>query len=112
MLEITLRVWTAGDWQNRAKLREGYFKHYTHIRSIVPEDRLLEFRSEDGWAPLCRFLNKPIPDETYPHVNKGDNVVYLHQILLGVTILKLLAKCTIWASAVGAAIWAVWYSQK
>lgn len=112
MLEIAFRTWTGGDWHNRVKLREGYFKHYAHIRSIVPEDRLLEFRSEDGWEPLCRFLNKPVPNESYPHINKGDNVVYLHGVLLVVTVFKLLAKGTLWVSAAGAAIWAIWYYQQ
>jgi hypothetical protein len=23
----------------------------------------------EGWEPLCKFLNKPIPDEPFPHLN-------------------------------------------
>jgi Sulfotransferase domain len=111
MLQITLKIWTAGDWQNRAKLQEGFYKHYEHVMSIVPKDRLLEFRSEDGWAPLCEFLDKPVPRGPYPHVNKGNNLVYLHCILFGVTALKIFAKGAVWA-AVGVAIWAAWcYSE-
>jgi Sulfotransferase domain len=71
------------------------------------KDRLLEFRSEDGWAPLCEFLDKPAPRAPYPHVNKGNNLVYLHCILFGVTALKIFAKGAVWA-AVGVAIWAAW----
>jgi hypothetical protein len=39
------------------------------IRGLVPKDRLLEWTVHDGWAPLCEFLGKPIPEEPFPHVN-------------------------------------------
>lgn len=25
----------------------------------------------EGWPPLCKFLNKPIPSSLFPHVNKS-----------------------------------------
>ena len=52
MLRTALEAWISGDWQNRTQLRNGFFKHNDHIRSVVPKDRLLKFRSEDGWEPL------------------------------------------------------------
>ena len=28
---------------------------------------------QDGWEPLCKFLNKTVPDESIPHDNRtGD----------------------------------------
>ena len=27
------------------------------------------FSVEDGWEPLCRLLDKPIPDEPFPRAN-------------------------------------------
>lgn len=39
------------------------------IRGLVSKERLLEWSVEDGWAPLCTFLGKPVPDEPFPHVN-------------------------------------------
>jgi len=41
-------------------------------RRVVAEadpDRLLVFTVSEGWAPLCQFLDVPIPDEPFPHVN-------------------------------------------
>ncbi|KXX74201.1 hypothetical protein MMYC01_210004 [Madurella mycetomatis] len=46
-----------------------YREHCNMIRGLVPKDRLLEWCVEDGWEPLCKFLDKPIPDEPFPHVN-------------------------------------------
>lgn len=39
------------------------------IRGLVPKERLLEWSVEDGWAPLCTFLGKSVPDEPFPHAN-------------------------------------------
>lgn len=39
------------------------------VRATVPEDRLLVFDVRQGWEPLCRFLDVPVPDEPFPHIN-------------------------------------------
>lgn len=39
------------------------------VRGLVPPERLLEWSVQDGWEPLCNFLDKPVPDEPFPHVN-------------------------------------------
>lgn len=39
-----------------------------------PQHNLLEFKSEDGWKPLCRFLGKKVPEEPYPRSNEGSYV--------------------------------------
>ncbi|QPC59378.1 hypothetical protein HYE67_001609 [Fusarium culmorum] len=48
-----------------------YKEHCNMIRGLVPKERLLEWTVQDGWEPLCKFLDKPIPDEPFPHVNKA-----------------------------------------
>ena len=35
---------------------------------------MLVFKLADGWKPLCEFLGKPIPDQPFPHKNKGASV--------------------------------------
>ena len=36
----------------------------------MPAERLLVFNVSEGWAPLCAFLGKPVPeDEPFPHLN-------------------------------------------
>lgn len=39
------------------------------IRGLVPRDNLLEWAPDDGWAPLCEFLGKPVPESEFPHAN-------------------------------------------
>jgi hypothetical protein len=52
--------------------KKTYEKHNALIRSLVPKEKLLEFRATDGWKPLCEFLGQPVPDCPFPHVNEKD----------------------------------------
>jgi hypothetical protein len=59
----------------RRVARERYRKHYADIRGAVDGERLLEFRLEDGWGPLCKFLGKEVPNEPFPVKNKREEHV-------------------------------------
>lgn len=53
-----------------AKAKDKYRAHYAMVRELTPRDRLLEFKLEDGWEPLCRHLGKPVPDVPFPKMNE------------------------------------------
>lgn len=61
----------------RKNARETYTRHYASIREAVPKEKLLNFALKDGWAPLCQFLDKDIPEAwkgregEFPHVNEA-----------------------------------------
>jgi hypothetical protein len=38
----------------------------------VPAERLLVWHPNDGWEPLCEFLDVEVPDEPVPNVNDTD----------------------------------------
>lgn len=42
------------------------------VKKILPKDRLLAVKLEDGlgWEQICPFLDLPIPDEEYPRGNE------------------------------------------
>lgn len=80
-MRMIISIWTQNDLANKAKFKKAYLDHYAHVRAIVPKDNLLEFKSEDGWEPLCKFLGKPVPDGPYPHINDSKAVVNLHHYL-------------------------------
>ena len=46
-----------------------YERHNEAVRAGVPPQRLLVWRPEDGWAPLCAALQMPVPDIPFPHWN-------------------------------------------
>ena len=39
------------------------------VKSTVPPEKLLVFDVKEGWEPLCKFLNKPVPNEPFPNIN-------------------------------------------
>jgi hypothetical protein len=51
------------------------------VRDNVPADRLLEWSPADGWEPLCRFLEMPVPQAPIPHVN--DSAQFAGRIIEG-----------------------------
>ena len=50
-------------------------QHYQKVRRTVPAERLLVYRVQEGWEPLCRFLGVAVPDEPFPRVNVGDDLL-------------------------------------
>merc|ERR1712212_63073 len=48
---------------------EVFNSHVAEVKAHVPADRLLVFDVKEGWAPLCKFLDRPVPDIPFPNVN-------------------------------------------
>ena len=46
-----------------------YQRHIEEVRRRVPADKLLVFDVAEGWEPLCRFLDVPVPDGPFPRLN-------------------------------------------
>lgn len=62
-----------GTMENRKQAIERYHEHTAEVQAAVPEDRLLVFRASEGWEPLCRFLEVPVPDGSFPRVNDRES---------------------------------------
>lgn len=58
------------NWDDPAKLMAAHDAHNDAVRRGVPKQRLLEWRGEDGWPPICRALGLPVPSEPFPWRNK------------------------------------------
>lgn len=64
----------------KACIRQWYDDYYAMVRRKVPADRLLEYNLGDGWEPLSKFLDKPVPEAPFPHVN--DAVDHQKRVML------------------------------
>jgi hypothetical protein len=56
-------------FENKAHALEVFNRHSQEVRDAIAPARLLMFDVREGWAPLCRFLEVPIPDEPFPRLN-------------------------------------------
>ena len=58
--------------RDRARSIEVFNRHNEEVQRYVPADRLLVFQVQDGWEPLCKFLDCPVPGGVpFPHLNEG-----------------------------------------
>lgn len=87
----------------KARSKQEYRKHYALVRSLAPKERLLEFKLSDGWAPLCEFLGKDVPDEPFPHVNETAKNAQHFKELAGMAM-KRVARKGIMVSTIAAVV--------
>jgi hypothetical protein len=76
----------------RELAKQRYKEHYEHVRRFVPKERLLEFKNEDGWEPLCKFLGHDVPADEYPRVNDSESHVRQITLIWTITAFRAAAK--------------------
>jgi len=70
MIEMVAQGTFGGQFADRATALAAYNKRNEQVRATIPSERLLVFDVAEGWGPLCRFLDVPVPDSPFPHRNK------------------------------------------
>ncbi|TPP58977.1 hypothetical protein FGIG_11683 [Fasciola gigantica] len=71
MTDQSMRLALGGnvDLTDDDQMIRGFVHRIEEVKRVVPAERLLAFEVKDGWEPLCRFLNKTIPNVPFPSVN-------------------------------------------
>ncbi len=59
-------------FREEAAAKAAYLAYNDHVRATAPADRLVEWRPEDGWGPICRALGLDVPDRPFPHHNTAE----------------------------------------
>ncbi len=67
--KIVMEDTFGGRFEDKAHAIAVYNRHNEEVRRTIPPNRLLVFEPREGWAPLCRFLGVPVPQEPFPHLN-------------------------------------------
>lgn len=57
------------DW-----VQERMDEHNEYVKNVTPPEKFHMMELKEGWEPLCRILNLPVPDEPFPRVNDADAV--------------------------------------
>lgn len=58
---------------DRESATERFRQHTAEVTEAVPADRLLVFKTGEGWGPLCEFLGVPVPAEEFPSSNDSSS---------------------------------------
>ena len=56
-------------FEDKAHAIDVFKRHNQEVRDTIEPVRLLVFDVREGWAPLCRFLEVPVPDGPFPRLN-------------------------------------------
>ncbi|CAK8677574.1 uncharacterized protein LOC143446207 [Clavelina lepadiformis] len=60
---------------NGMVLKKAFRQHTQYCLQNCPPDKLLDYDVRQGWAPLCEFLGKKIPDKPFPRENVAGSIV-------------------------------------
>ena len=63
-----------GRVNDRAFMTDWFERRNQTVVDALPSERLLVFSPKEGWAPLCSFLDVPVPDVPFPRVNSRDEI--------------------------------------
>lgn len=72
-----------GRFADRAAAISAFQAHVDEVKRTVPPERLLIFDVAEGWAPLCAFLDQPVPAQLFPRLNDRD---FFRRIMLALRI--------------------------
>ena len=75
------RLGLAGGDVTEEQMINGMERYHQDVKQIVPSDRLLIWSVTDGWEPLCEFLEVPVPDAPFPHLN--DSKMFAERVVDG-----------------------------
>jgi hypothetical protein len=68
--KVISRDMFGGDY-SKENVIKCYNEYIESVKRDCPKDKLLVFRATDGWEPLCKFLELPVPEGEYPNTNSS-----------------------------------------
>lgn len=68
----------------REAVMQAFINHNEAVQRDIPAERLLVYEVQQGWEPLCDFLEKPVPDTPFPHANKREDFRQMALRLFGI----------------------------
>ena len=102
-----VNVWTDGKPWDRETLERKFEEHNDYVKKVVSKERLLVYRVEEGWEPLCEFLEMKVPEEPYPREAVGGQFQKQGNIFWTMALVKVTAKALVLISLQCAIYWAM-----
>ena len=59
---------------------EFFNTHVNEVKKYVPTEKLLVFEVQEGWEPLCNFLDLPVPNMPFPRTNDTKHILLFTNI--------------------------------
>jgi len=86
---------------------EMYNLHNDWVKDVAAKQgkEVLDWEPSMGWDPLCKFLDKPVPKTSFPHINDTQNMKVIRLFLIQRGLLKWVAVLSVPVVALGAYFW-------
>jgi hypothetical protein len=88
VFRLTEKFWPFGGSAdapgNRAAALSFYHNWNDRIEATIPRHQLLIYEVSEGWEPLCKFLEVPVPDIPFPASNQRTGFKRKYRKLMGV----------------------------
>lgn len=74
-IELMEEMWAhsglidSGSGTTSESMKAAMERFNEEVQQTVPADRLLVWSPGDGWEPLAEFLELPVPEAPFPHLN-------------------------------------------
>lgn len=78
MLDALFQHRFVTDLDDKDACIRAFRQHLEEVRDTVPAGRLVEWQAGDGWAPICRALDLPVPETPFPHANSTEDFLSRH----------------------------------
>lgn len=69
MIADMFRTRWGAELNDREASIAAFNAHNARVLNTVPKERLLVWRTGEGWEPICRALGVPVPSEPFPRSN-------------------------------------------
>lgn len=96
-----------GVMHDKARAVARYTAYIDEVKAAVPPDKLLVFQVTEGWGPLCKFLDLPVPDEPFPNLNDRASVKQVIGEIIKGAYITLAGYIVAALAAVGVLWWAL-----
>ncbi len=73
VFQLTHKFWVhhAGRKYKQKDIAIAFYQRWNEqIQLEIPANRLLVYQVQEGWEPLCDFLEQPVPEEPFPKANQ------------------------------------------
>ncbi|KAF4996161.1 hypothetical protein FGRMN_4653 [Fusarium graminum] len=94
-----------------------FHDQYEVARELVPAERMLEFRIQHGWDPLCKFLGVEIPSRSFPKLEESKQFALARSLMWWVGFARMVGKASFTSALTGViaslvAMWRMKYAVK
>ncbi len=73
LVDLLERFTGSKEWDDPATLMAAYERHNATVQQAMPRHRLLVWHAIEGWEPLCRALDVPVPEQPFPWTNRRED---------------------------------------